>query len=161
MRIKNYTTSVSSQKTIMIIEEILVEFGAEGIYKTYQGNKVSSIMFYIMKEGQKIPFKIPMRLSKCRKIINLLVDAKKLPKRYLNEPLRSEQGERVAWRVIKDWIESQLTLFEIEFADSIEILLPYAYDATQDKTVYEKFLEKKENFIALELVDEEVAGQGE
>jgi len=150
MVVKNYTTSIKTEKTIAEIENILVKFGAEGIYKEYKGTSVSGLMFYIMKEGQKIPFRLPMHLEKCRTVIKKAVDEKKLPQRYLNEPLRTEQGERVVWRIIKDWIHSQLSLIEIEFADVTEILLPYVYNPIKDQTMYQQFLENKENFLALE-----------
>lgn len=39
----------------------------------------------------------------------------KLGQKFLVEPLRSDQGERVAWRIIKNWIESQLSLLEMQF----------------------------------------------
>jgi len=154
MAVRNYTTSIQVEKTIMEIEQILVKFGAKGIYKDYQGAKISGIMFFLLKDNQKIPFKIPMSIEKTRTIITKAVNEGKLPRRYLQEPLRSEQGERVAWRIIKDWIDSQLSLLEMQFADAIEILLPYAYNVVENKTMYQKFIEKKEQYLALEQQDE-------
>lgn len=154
MAVRNYTTQISVEKTIMEIEAILIKFGAQGIYKEYQGSKIAGLMFFLMKDNQKIPFKIPMSIEKTRTIITRAVQEGKLPRRYLAEPLRSEQGERVAWRIIKDWIDSQLSLLEMQFADAIEILLPYAYNAVENKTMYQKFIEKKEQYLALEQKDE-------
>ena len=150
MAVRNYTTEISVEKTVMEIERILIKFGAGGIYKDYQGSKLSGIMFYLVKDNQKIPFKIPMSIEKTRTIIVKAVNEGKLPKKFLQEPLRSEQGERVAWRIIKDWIDSQLSLLEMEFADAVEILLPYAYNVVEQKTMYQKFIEKKEEYLALE-----------
>ena len=150
MVIRNYTTQIEVEKTIMEIEKILIKFKAQGIYKEYEGSRIKSIMFFLLQDGQKIPFKIPMSLEKSRTIISKIVHEGKLPSRFLNEPLRTEQGERVAWRVIKDWIDSQLSLLEMEFADAIEILLPYAYNVVEDKTMYQKFIEHKEQYLALE-----------
>ena len=123
MTLRNYTTQIPAEKTILEIESILVKFGAGGILKEYEGSKVSAILFYVVYDGQRIPFKIPMSLEKSRKVITSLVNEGKLPKKFLNEPLRSEQGERITWRIIKDWIDSQLSLLEVNFAESIEILL--------------------------------------
>lgn len=150
MVVRNYTTKIHVEKTVMEIEQILIKFGARGIYKDYQGSKLSGIMFYLIKDGHKIPFKIPMNIEKSRTIITKAVREGKLPKRFLEEPLRSEQGERVVWRIIKDWIDSQLSLLEMEFADAIEILLAYAYNVVEQKTMYQKFIEKKEDYLALE-----------
>ncbi len=149
MIVKNYTTSIKVEKTISEIESLLVRFGATGIYKEYKGTNVSGLIFNMDREGQTIPFKIPVNLEKCRTIIQKAVYSKKLPQRYLNEPLRTEQGERIVWRIIKDWIHSQLSLLEIEFAEATEIFLPYAYNPVENKTMYQKFLENKEQFLAL------------
>ena len=35
-------------------------------------------------------------------------------------------------------------------AEAIEILLPYAYNVVEDKTMYQKFIEKKDEYLALE-----------
>lgn len=150
MAVRNYTTQINVDKTIMEIEQILIKFGAQGIYKNYKGTKIDGILFYLLKEGQKIPFKIPMSIEKTRTIITKAVQEGKLPRKYLNEPLRSDQGERVAWRIIKDWVDSQLSLLEMQFADAVEILLPYAYNVVEDKTMYQKFMEKKDQYLALE-----------
>lgn len=149
MAVRNYTTKINVEKTIGEVEVILVKFGAGGIMKEYKGSKVDALMFYLEKGGQKIPFKIPMSLEKSRRIVENAVKEGKLPRRYLSEPLRSEQGERIAWRVIKDWIDSQLSLMEMNFAEPIEILLPYVYDQLQKQTLYDKFNENMNRFIAL------------
>src|SRR3990167_2888146 len=70
MAVRNYTTKIATEKTIMEIETILVKFGAGGIYKEYIGRKINSIMFYIEYKGQKIPFKIPLSIEKTRTIIS-------------------------------------------------------------------------------------------
>jgi hypothetical protein len=153
MAVRNYTTQIPIEKTVLEIEQILLAFGAKGIYKEYQGNKINSITFTIVKEGNGIPFKIPMSIEKTRTVIVEAVKEGKLPQKYLQEPLRSEQGERVAWRIIKDWIDSQLSLLEMHFADAIEILLPYAYNVIENKTMYQIFNEKKDKFLGLEDVN--------
>jgi len=56
----------------------------------------------------------------------------------------------VGWRIIKDWVHSQLSLFEMNYADAVEIFLPYAYDIKTNKTIYEKMLDNKLKVLALE-----------
>ena len=150
MTIRNYTTQIPVDKTIMEIENILLKFGANGIYKEYVGSKISSLVFYLERDGQKIPFKIPSSVEKSRKVIMKAVEEKKLPRKFYDEPFRTEQGERVTWRIIKDWIDSQLSLLEIHFADAVEILLPYAYNPVENKTMYQMFMEHKKEYLALE-----------
>ena len=150
MTIKNITSEIPVEKTLMEIEQILVKFGAKGIYKEYLGNQVKSLMFYIERENQKIPFKLPMNLEKARKCIEKEAKEGRISKKFLQEPFRTDKAQIVGWRLIKDWIFSNLSLMEIEFADPIEIFLPYAYDMVSEKNMYQKFMENKNNFIALE-----------
>lgn len=36
-----------------------------------------------------------------------------------------EQAERVAWRIVKDWVEAQMAILESEMVQVDEIFLPY------------------------------------
>ena len=36
-----------------------------------------------------------------------------------------EQAERVAWRIVKDWVEAQMAILESEMVQIDEIFLPY------------------------------------
>ena len=134
----NITSTIKPEKTIMEIESILLKFGAKGIIKEYEGNSLDSIAFYIKKEEQNIAFKLPMKLEKMRMIIINAVDERKLPSKFRDEPHRSEKAQIVGWRIIKDWIKSQLSIYEIDFADPLELLLPYMYDIKEKQTFYEK-----------------------
>lgn len=138
MAIKNITSMIKPEKTIMEIERILIDFGARGILKEYSGKRVDSLSFYIERDGQKIPFKMPMKIESARRMVEKAVNDRKLPNKFKNEPFRTEKAESVGWRVIKDWIHSQLSLIEIQFADPIELLLAYVYDSKTNKTFFEK-----------------------
>lgn len=141
MSVMNITSTIKPEKTIMEIENILVRFGAKGIMKEYENNRVSSIAFYIEYKGQQLPFKLPMNIQQARSVIEKAVNEKKLPYRFKSEPHRTDKAEIVGWRIIKDWIHAQLSLLEVNFADPLEILLPYVYDTQTKKTFFEKVME--------------------
>jgi hypothetical protein len=147
MAVKNITTGIGADKTIMELEQILSKFGAKAILKEYDGESVKAISFYMIEGDRKIPFRLPMSLEKMRKVIMMAVEERKLPSRFLNEPLRTEQARRVGWRIIKDWVHSQLSLLEMDFASPVEIFLPYAYNVFKGKTLYQLFMEEKNKFI--------------
>lgn len=138
MAIKNITSMIKPEKTIMEIERILIDFGARGILKEYSGRRVDSLSFYIERDGNKIPFKMPMKIESARRMVEQAVKDRNLPNKFKDEPFRTEKAEIVGWRVIKDWIHSQLSLIEIQFADPIELLLAYVYDSKTNKTFFEK-----------------------
>ena len=53
-----------------------------------------------------------------------------------------EQAERVAWRILKDWVEAQMALIDIEMARFEEVFLPYI-QTNNGQTVYARLEEKQ------------------
>ena len=151
MTVKNISSNIAPEKTIMELEQLLAKFGAKMIVKEYEGESVVAISFYILAPtGEKIPFKLPMKLEKARKVIENAAEARKLPLKYKEEPYRTEKALIVGWRIIKDWVHSMLSLYEIDYADPVEIFFPYAYNPISEKTLYDNFLENKFDGLALE-----------
>lgn len=130
MALKNYTTSITIEKTINEIESRLAKFGATHIFKVYDSGIPKGLAFTLKVQGSSIPFKLPMKEDK----ILLVLKKNKLSSRHTN----LAQARRTGWRIIKDWIDSQLALIEIELAKPEEVFLPYVYDQKQDKTFFEK-----------------------
>ena len=122
-KLKNYTTSIDSNKTISEIEKILVSFGADKIMKQYaEDGTPNSLMFSI----QKLSYQLPANIEKAKERLKKL----KIPQSRLDE-----QAPKVAWRVIKDWLHSQLSLIYIGQAEIDQGLLPYMSNGVE--TVYE------------------------
>lgn len=46
---------------------------------------------------------------------------------------------RVAWRVLKDWVDAQMSILDLELVEMPQIFLPYAIGAN-DKTLYENVM---------------------
>lgn len=67
-----------------------------------------------------------------------------MPKRTIlnTERLILTQAERVAWRILKDWVEAQMALLDIEMVRFEEIFLPYI-ETKNGRTVYERLEEKQ------------------
>ena len=132
---------IKPEKTIMELEQILVKFNARGILKEYSGGVVDSVAFYIEKNGRNIPFKMPMKLECARRVVVKAVDEGKLPSKFRDEPHHTEKARIVGWRIIKDWVHSQLSMLEVEFADPVELLLPFVYDDVEKRTLYDKIVD--------------------
>ena len=49
-----------------------------------------------------------------------------------------EQAARVAWRILKDWVEAQMAVIDAGMATLPQVFLPYAQTDTGE-TVYERF----------------------
>lgn len=142
MALKNYTTKISVEKTMMEIEKILSQHGATHIFKMYNDGTPTALAFRCKVGEQIIPFKLPMEEEKILMIFKNAVNKGKIPKRYWND---YEQARRTGWRIVKDWISSQMALIEINLAKFEEIFLPYMYDEIKDQTLFEKMEENNFN----------------
>ena len=138
----NYTTKIKVEKTIAEIEIMLFQAGAEKILKDYDGSGVISISFVINTDAGKMPVRLPMNSRAVMQVINdqteqyIGVGYKKrrvVPRNYYND---MEQARRVGWRIIKDWLESQLALIFLRMVKVQEIFLPYIV-GIDGKTLYE------------------------
>ena len=54
-----------------------------------------------------------------------------------------DHAERVAWRVLKDWLEAQLALIEAGVADMTQVMLPYM-QGDDGLTVWQRYLEREQ-----------------
>lgn len=138
MALLNYSTTVDAYKTVAEIEQMLVRHGAKSIMKSYEGEDVTSLSFLIDTGNGNIPVKLPVRLDD---VLQVLTEQKKAhPK--ANIKATREQANRVAWRILKDWIEVQMALLDMKMVKFEEIFLSYI-ETADGKTIYEKLEEKQ------------------
>ena len=132
MAIKNYTTSIDSEKTIAEINKILVEHGATKIMLDYEGSMPVKLVFKcVTKKGVEMDFSLPCRWKATHNILN---SSKGIAVKHRTE----EQAIRTSWRIIKDWVDAQMALVELELVDIEEVFLPYAL-INNKQTVYDGF----------------------
>ena len=130
MPILNYTTKVAAETTAGQIQKILVRVGAQAIMSEFDDEGVMcALSFRMNHNGIPIMFRLPARVDA---IHRLLQDQSDRPSYRTRE-----HAAKVAWRIIKDWVEAQCAIIEAEQADLIEVFLPYAQD-NSGTTVYER-----------------------
>lgn len=135
MNIKNYTSSVSAGQSITQIERLLVKMGARNIAKEYDGfGKTDSILFSIPRGESVVPIKLPARREAIKKV--LLNQYKRTPNKGQIENA-AQQADRTAWRNVKDWVEIQATMIELDQVELMEVFMPYIYRMDKGKTIYE------------------------
>ena len=126
MAILNYTTSIATEKTAAEIQKKLAMTGAQAVLYEYDDNGIMSAMSFRIKT---IFFRLPINIEG---VYTVLVEDSSVPNRLKSH----EQAARVAWRIIKDWIEAQIAIIEAGQAKLEQVFLPYAQN--QDgKTLYE------------------------
>lgn len=138
MAILNYTTTIDSFKTVSEIEYILMKHKAKSIMKNYDGESISGLSFLIDTGVQQIPVRLPVKVDECLKVLKK--EKRENPRKQIKDT--REQAERVAWRILKDWIEAQMALLDIEMVRFEEIFLPYI-ETAGGRIIYEKLEEQK------------------
>jgi hypothetical protein len=91
----------------------------------------SAVLFLIQVKDNPVSFRLPSRWQGVH--LALLRDAK-VPKQFKTE----EQARRVAWRIVKNWVEAQMALIEAGLAMPAEVFLPYAV-TNNGQTIYQVF----------------------
>lgn len=115
MPLLNYTTKVDVYTTIGAIQGCLVKHGARKIMQDYdsEGNPQALCFAIDTKFGIR-GIKLPANVDAVHKV---------LTKQKVK--CDREQAERVAWRILKDWVEAQMAILESEMVEMDEIFLPY------------------------------------
>lgn len=143
MPILNYTTSIEAIKTAGEIQGILAMKGARQIsidYDTAGTGLPVSISFMILVFEQPVSFRLPCNVNGVYE--SMCKYGSKVPPRLQTR----EQAQRVAWRIIKDWVEAQMALVEARQAQMAEVFLPYAVD-NSGQTFYAAFAESKQKLL--------------
>lgn len=133
MAILNYTTTIDAFKTVSEIEYILMKHKAKSIMKNYDGESITGLSFLIDTGLQQVPVRLPVKIDECLEVLK----KEKQNSPRSNIKANREQAERVAWRILKDWVEAQMALLDIEMVRFEEIFLPYI-ETANGQTVYQR-----------------------
>lgn len=130
MPLKNYTTQVPASKSIEQVQSTLARHGATGVLLEYeQGTgRLSGLAFKIDMDGRTLGFRLPVKYREAREAL--------LKQKIRRADRDQDYVYRVAWRILKDWVDAQMALLELELVELPQIFLPYAITAN-DKTLYE------------------------
>lgn len=121
MPILNYTTEVDAMKTAGQIQGILASKGARQISIDYDGEGIPvAVEFMIIFNNNPVRYRLPCNVEGVFQAMRKY--GSKVPPRYQNK----DQARRVAWRIVKDWVEAQLALVEAAQAQMAEVFLAYA-----------------------------------
>ena len=137
MAILNYTTEVDALQSVGEIEYILMRHGSKSVLKNFNDGHVESVSFLLERNGNNIPITLPARVERCLEVLKR--EKKNNPRKKIKATY--DQAERVAWRILKDWVEAQMALIDIEMVQMEEVFLPYI-QTNNGKTVYEIIEEK-------------------
>jgi predicted nucleotidyltransferase len=138
----NYTTTIDATKSAAECIARLASHGASAIAMTYANKKPTGLQFSIVTVHGERQFSLPVNVDGTHKVLLAARKAGNISPRFADR----EQAERVAWRVLKDWLEAQLALIEAGVADMAEVMLPYL-NVAPGLTLYQAYLENEQRAI--------------
>lgn len=115
MPLLNYTTKVDVYTTLGAIQGQLVKHGAKKIMQDYDDHgRIAALTFLIDTPAGMRGIRLPANVDKVHSVLH-------------RQKIKCdrEQAERVAWRIVKDWVEAQMAILESEMVQMDEIFLPY------------------------------------
>lgn len=128
MPLLNYTTKVDIYTTLGAIQGQLVKHGAKKILQDYDDNgRITALSFMIDTPAGLRGIRLPANVDAVHKVL-------------IRQKIKCdrEQAERVAWRIVKDWIEAQMAILESEMVKMDEIFLPYMVNSS-GQTLYQAY----------------------
>ena len=140
MALLNYTTTVEASKTVSQIQDILVKHGARAVAMEYSNDgTVESLFFKVETPQGNLDIRLPIDPEAIMKVLLQQYHQGKVPYRLAqNRP----QAIRIAWRIVKDWVEAQMALLETTMVKMEQIFLPYVM-VNGKQTLFQAFTEGK------------------
>ena len=134
MPLLNYTTEIEADKTAGEILGILARHGARAVLMEWDAHgQVKSISFKVATPHGDLPIRLPVDPDAVLKVLH----SQNVRGRYATR----QQALRVAWRIVKDWVEAQMAILETEMVKMEQIFLPYVV-MPSGRTLYEVFVER-------------------
>jgi hypothetical protein len=118
----NYTTVIEPDKSAAECMAMLGKFGAKRAGIAYDEHRVPFGLAFVLatRWGDRM-YELPVDFAATQRVLQRAYDSGNISRKF-TEPA---QGRRVAWRVIKDWLEAQLALIEAGLMDSERVMFPY------------------------------------
>jgi hypothetical protein len=145
MPLKNYTTTIDVGVTIGEIQKRLWKNRATQVMLEVEDGEPTALRFVIPTPYGPRPFALPANIAGVQKV--LAAELGQTTRRASRA-----HAARVAWRILRDWLDAQLALIETEMVTFEEIMLPYMIVDRDGSTLYEVL---REHRLALQLPVEE------
>lgn len=124
----NYSTDVPVENTVTEIQKLLAGHSVSAMMTEYDGPEVSAVSFRILIAGKPMGFKLPCNWRAVKEIMKAKNNNRKRIRGRLERLVDDSdaQAQRVAWRIVKDWVEAQLAMVEVNMVTVPQVFLPYA-----------------------------------
>jgi hypothetical protein len=122
----NYTTTVPVERTLAEIQALLGRSGAAAVATTYDGDGTpTGVMFTLRLGDTEHAYRLPVDVDAMHRTLQAAERRGDLRHGARGKYSTVAQARRVAWRVVKDWLEAQLALITAGQARLEQVMLPY------------------------------------
>lgn len=126
MSVLNYTTTIPVARTVGEVQAMLAEHGADAVGVRYANRLPVGVSFTLTTPHGVRAFNLPVDVDAVETLLVTQEAAGQLRKAAPRGGWANrEQAARVAWRIVKDWLEAQLALIAAEMATLDVVMLPY------------------------------------
>lgn len=118
-----HTTEVEAKKTATECMSLLADHGAEMVAISWERGirQPKGLQFTIETAWGTLSYDMPVRLTATEKRLEQAHRERKITAKFTG----TEQARRVAWRVLKRWLEIQIEFTELGQAELAELMLPW------------------------------------
>lgn len=135
MPLLNYTTEVPASRSIGAVQALLVEAGARAIQTEYDNVGTPTGLAFLMETAYgPRHFSLPVNAPRVESVLR----RQRVAPRYQTP----QHAERVAWRIMKDWLEAQVAIIRTEMVTLDQVMLPYMR-GDNGLTVYEVYRDQQ------------------
>jgi hypothetical protein len=137
----NYTTTKTVDGTIGEITKMLASRGVASISTTFSENGTADGLGFSLRtpHGPR-QFALHVNVDGVHALLSSDPKVRKRGPQYVLRP----HAERVAWRVVRDWLEAQLALIDADMATLDQVMLPYLVTDASGLTLYERYVEREQ-----------------
>lgn len=143
MAVLNYTTSISATKTLGEMQAALGQAGANRISVDYESGAPQAISFMLATPHGPRHFTLPVNVDAMHRLLVAEDKAGRIRSGAKATRSSREQAERVAWRVMKDWLLAQLALVATGMVGLDQVMLPYLQIDESGRTLYASYKERE------------------
>lgn len=117
--IKNYSTTVTANRSIEEIQSSLVAHGASAVALDFERGtgRIAALKFKMHLGDTELGFEMPVDWRRFQAVLKQQKVA-----RWEDE----DYCYRVAWRNVRDWLLSQMAFHETRMVELVQVFLPYA-----------------------------------
>ena len=136
MALLNYSTGISASKTAAEIQVILAKAKARAVATEYNdAGRPVALAFQVNTPFGMQQFCLPVNADA---VFAVLVRDKVTPKFRTRD-----HAEKVAWRILKDWVEAQLAIVAAQMVTLDQVMLPYL-QTDDGATLYDRYVDQRQ-----------------